>query len=79
MSPKNPTPTAPRKSHYTVSSMDLGAMMDSMLEKDEVQMAYCMDGMVFVIFYGDRIFEGSLLLPAPDFLENDLLERTGTA
>lgn len=79
MSSEKPIAEDSLKGCYTVSSLDLGAMMDSMLEKDEVQMAYCMDGMVFVIFYGDRVFEGSLLLPAPDFLENDLLERTGTA
>jgi hypothetical protein len=54
-------------------------MLYGMLDNDEVQMAYCMNGMVFVIFHGDRMLEGSLFRPAAENLQEDILERTGNA
>ena len=79
MSHENPTPSAPRKGYYTVSQVDLKTMLHGILDNDEVQMAYCMNGMVFVIFHGDKTLEGSLFLPAKENLPEDILERMGNA
>lgn len=79
MTPENPTPAAPRQGCYIVSSLDLKTMLYGILDNDEVQAAYCMNGMVFVIFHGDRTLEGSLFRPATENLPEDPLERTGTA
>jgi hypothetical protein len=79
MSLDNPIPAVPRRGYYTVSSVDLETMLYGMLDNDEVQMAYCMNGMVFVIFHGDRMLEGSLFRPAAENLQEDILDRTGNA
>ena len=74
MSSEKPTPEDPRKSCYTVSSMNLETMLDHMLENDEVRLAYYVKGMVFAIFHWHRALEGSLVLPEVDFPEGDLKE-----
>ena len=79
MSPENPTPLTPHKKYYTISQVDLKTMLHGILDNDEVQMAYCLNGMVFVIFHGDKMLEGSLYLPATENLQEDILERTGSA
>jgi|GEM_PF-1279962 len=79
MSHDKPTPHLSRKVCYTILSLDYETMLDNMLENDEVRLAYYANGMFFLVFHAYGILEGSLVLPATDFPEENFLERPGNA